>query len=74
MEIKTLKKEIAKYERQLEKVDEELITLEKAQVDLAFDHEKLSGVMAELAAAHLRKNEIEESWLLATTQLEELGE
>ena len=74
VEIKTLKKEIAKYERQLEKVDEELLTLEKAQVDLAFDHEKLGGVMAELAAAHLRKSEIEESWLLATTQLEELSE
>jgi ATP-binding cassette subfamily F protein uup len=72
VEIKALKKEIAKFERQLEKVDAELVALEASQVDLAFDHEKLGAAMAELSAAHQLKSEIEEAWLTATTALEEL--
>ena len=38
IEIKEAKKEIAKYERQLEKLSVQILELEGAQEDLAFDH------------------------------------
>ena len=70
--IKELKKEIAKYERQLEKISAQVLELEGLQDDLAFDHEKLSANMKELADLNLRKYEIEETWLKVQAELEEL--
>jgi ATP-binding cassette subfamily F protein uup len=70
--IKELKKEIAKYERQLEKISAQVLALEGLQDDLAFDHEKLSANMKELAELNLRKSEIEETWLKVQAELEEL--
>ena len=70
--IKELKKEIAKYERQLEKISAQVLELEGLQDDLAFDHEKLSANMKELADLNLRKFEIEETWLKVQAELEEL--
>jgi ATP-binding cassette subfamily F protein uup len=72
VEIKELKKEIAKYERQLEKLSVQILELERAQGDLAFDHEKLSANMEELSALNQKKTEIEETWLKAHTELEGL--
>ena len=72
VELKELKKEIAKYERQLEKLSEQIKELEGAQGGLAFDHEKLSLNMEELKGLNARKSEIEETWLKAHSQLEEL--
>jgi ATP-binding cassette subfamily F protein uup len=72
VELKELKKEIAKYERQLEKLSEQIKELEGAQGGLAFDHEKLSINMEELKGLNARKSEIEETWLKAHSQLEEL--
>jgi ATP-binding cassette subfamily F protein uup len=72
VEIKEVKREIAKYERQLEKLSEQIKELESAQGDLAFDHEKLSLNMEELKELNSRKSEIEEIWLKAHSQLEEL--
>jgi ATP-binding cassette subfamily F protein uup len=71
-EIKEVKKEIAKYERQLEKISAQIEELEIAQGDLAFDHEKLSINMEELKELNLKKSEIEETWLKAHSELEEL--
>jgi ATP-binding cassette subfamily F protein uup len=71
-EIKEVKKEIAKYERQLEKLSAQILELEGVQDDLAFDHEKLSANMEELKELSHRKSEIEETWLKAHTELEEL--
>ena len=71
-EIKELKKEIAKYERQLEKLTAQMLELEGVQGDLAFDHEKLSANMEELTKLSHRKSEIEETWLKAHSELEEL--
>ena len=71
-EIKELKKEIAKYERQLEKLTVQMLELEGVQGDLAFDHEKLSANMEELTKLSHRKSEIEETWLKAHSELEEL--
>jgi ATP-binding cassette subfamily F protein uup len=72
VEIKEAKKEIAKYERQLEKLSVQILELEGAQEDLAFDHEKLSANMEELRALNQKKTEIEETWLKAHAELERL--
>lgn len=72
VEIKEVKREIAKYERQLEKITIQILELEGMQDDLAFDHEKLSANMGEIKELHLKKSEIEETWLKAQTDLEEL--
>ena len=67
-----MQKEIAKYERQLEKLTAQMLELEGVQGDLAFDHEKLSANMEELTKLSHRKSEIEETWLKAHSELEEL--
>ena len=72
VEIKEVKKEIAKYERQLEKLSVQILELEGAQEDLAFDHEKLRANMEELNALNQKKSEIEETWLKAHAELEGL--
>jgi ATP-binding cassette subfamily F protein uup len=72
VEIKELKKEIAKYERQISKIDVEILELEKRQEKLAFDHEKLKATMEELTASVKKKSEVEELWLKATEKLEGL--
>ena len=72
VEIKELKREIAKYDRQLEKLSEQIKELEVIQGELAFDHEKLNANMEELAQLNLRKLEIEETWLKVHSELEEL--
>ena len=72
IEIKELKKEIAKYERQISKIDVEILELEKRQEKLAFDHEKLKATMEELTASVKKKSEVEELWLEATEKLEGL--
>jgi ATP-binding cassette subfamily F protein uup len=72
VEIKEVKKEIAKYERQLEKVSEQILELEGLQAELAFDHEKLNANMEELAQLNQKKSEIEETWLKAHAELEGL--
>ncbi len=72
VEIKELKKEIAKYERQISKIDVEILELEKKQEELAFDHEKLKATMEELTASVEKKSAVEELWLEATDKLEGL--
>jgi len=72
IEIKELKKEIAKYERHISKIDIEILGLEKKQEELAFDHEKLRSTMEELTASIRKKSEAEELWLEANHKLEGL--
>jgi len=72
VEIKEAKKEIAKFERQLEKISVQILELEGAQEDLAFDHEKLRANMEELSALNQKKTEIEENWLKEHAELEGL--
>ena len=72
VEIKEVKKEIAKYERQLEKLSSKILELEGEQGDLAFDHEKLGANMKELSELNQNKTEIEETWLKAHAELEGL--
>lgn len=72
IEIKELKREIAKHDRHISKIDIEIFGLEKKQEELAFDHEKLRSTMEELTASIKKKSEVEELWLQATHKLEGL--
>ena len=72
VEIKEVRKEIAKYERQIAKLEAQILELESQQSELAFDHEKLAQNMEELGKLAEEKSGIEESWLQANTSLEGL--
>jgi ATP-binding cassette subfamily F protein uup len=72
VEIREVKKVISKQERDLAKLDQEIIDLGKRQEELAFDHEKLTKTMEELTLAISKKSDVEEKWLEATSKLEEL--
>ena len=71
LELKALKKEVARLEREIARVDEKISALEASQTDVAFDHQKLADVMKELADAHLHKNGLEDAWLQASDKVEE---
>ena len=73
LEVKALKKEVARLERAMQKADERASQLESAQTEVAFDHNKLAEVMKELSEVHEEKAQLEEAWLEASHQLEENG-
>jgi len=73
LEIKALKKEVARLERAMQKADERASQLEREQSEVAFDHNKLAEVMKELSEVHEEKAKLEEAWLEASHQLEENG-
>ncbi len=72
VEIKEVRKEIAKHERAIAKFEEQIALLQSQQAELAFDHEKLATNMEELAALTHEKNLTEENWLQANSRLEGL--
>ena len=72
VEIKEVRKEIAKHERVIAKFEEQIALLQSQQAELAFDHEKLATNMEELAALTREKNLTEENWLQANSRLEGL--
>ena len=72
LEIKEVRKEIAKHERQIVKLDAQILELESKQSGLAFDHEKLAMNMEELATLTQEKSATEDSWLQSTSRLEGL--
>lgn len=72
LEIKEVRKEIAKHERQIAKLDAQILELESKQSGLAFDHEKLAMNMEELAKLTQEKSATEDSWLQSTSRLEGL--
>ena len=72
LEIKEVRKEIAKHERQIVKLDAQILELESKQSGLAFDHEKLAINMEELAKLTQEKSATEDSWLQSTSRLEGL--
>jgi len=73
LEVKALKKEVARLERAMQKADERASQLEREQSEVAFDHNKLAEVMKELSEVHEEKAKLEEAWLEASHQLEENG-
>ena len=72
LEIKEVRKEIAKHERQIAKLEAQILELESKQSGLAFDHEKLAMNMEELAKLTQEKSATEDSWLQSTSRLEGL--
>ena len=72
LEIKEVRKEIAKHERQIAKLDAQIVELESKQSGLAFDHEQLAMNMEELAKLTQEKSATEDSWLQSTSRLEGL--
>lgn len=65
-----LKKDLARIERQMEKLDLELADLNRSQELAAFDAEKLLEVTSKLAEASARRTALEEQWLNITMKLE----
>jgi len=72
LEIKEVRKEIAKHERQIAKLEAQILELESKQSGLAFDHKKLAINMEELAKLTQEKSATEDSWLQSTSRLEGL--
>lgn len=57
------KKDLARIERQMEKIDQEIAELEKVQVASAFDADALLKATEALQVAHAKRVELEEEWL-----------
>lgn len=57
------KKDLARIERQMEKLDQEIAELEKVQLASAFDAEALLKATEALQVAHAKRVELEEEWL-----------
>lgn len=57
------KKDLARIERQMEKLDQEIAELEKVQLASAFDAEALLKATEALLVAHAKRVELEEEWL-----------
>ncbi|MBU3642686.1 MAG: ABC-F family ATP-binding cassette domain-containing protein [Candidatus Nanopelagicaceae bacterium] len=57
------KKDLIRIERQMEKLDEEIKELERAQEAAAFDAEALLKATAALKAAQVKREALEEEWL-----------
>lgn len=64
-----IKKDIARIEKQLEKVIEEESELRKKEEQAAFDHEALLRIAAELHEIGSRRSKLEEEWLALNEQL-----
>ncbi len=63
------KKDLARIERQMEKLDIEIAELEKVQVESAFDAEALIKATEALQVAHTKRIELEEEWLSKCVQI-----
>ncbi|HJE51567.1 MAG TPA: ABC-F family ATP-binding cassette domain-containing protein [Tessaracoccus flavescens] len=59
------KKDLARIEGQLDKVQREIDSLHSAMTAAAADYEKLAALDADLRAAESRRDELEEAWLEA---------
>ena len=69
-EARQLKKDLVRIERQMEKLDQDILELTKSQEAAAFDAEALIKATAELTSAQGRRDELEEEWLNISVQLE----
>lgn len=63
------KKDLARIERQMEKIDQEIAELEKVQVASAFDADALLKATEALQVAHAKRVELEEEWLSKCVQI-----
>ena len=70
-EERQLRKDLARIERQMEKLDIEILQLNQNQADAAYDAEELIKTTDELESAHQKRVLLEEEWLKITLALEE---
>nr|WP_255697973.1 ABC-F family ATP-binding cassette domain-containing protein [Tessaracoccus sp. ZS01] len=59
------KKDLARLESQLGKVESEIVKLHTAMTEAASDYPRLAKLTADLQAAEARKDDLEEAWLTA---------
>jgi ATP-binding cassette subfamily F protein uup len=69
-EQRQLKKDVARLEKQLVKIDEQISALLEEQSSAAFNAERLMEITSKLEELRLDKNTKEEEWLHATTALD----
>jgi ATP-binding cassette subfamily F protein uup len=69
-EQRQLKKDVARLEKQLLKLDEAINALVEEQSSAAFDAERLIEITAKLEELRADKNTKEEEWLFTTTALD----
>ena len=69
-EQRQLKKDVARLEKQLVKIDEQISALVEEQSSAAFNAERLMEITSKLEELRLDKNTKEEEWLHATTALD----
>jgi ATP-binding cassette subfamily F protein uup len=68
-EQRQLKKDLVRFERQIQKAKEKIVELESAQEKAAFDPTELIRISAELETQRAEINSREEEWLEITLQL-----
>ena len=68
-EVRQLKKDLVRVERQIQKAKEKITELESAQESAAFDPTELIRISAELETQRAELNSREEEWLEITLQL-----
>jgi ATP-binding cassette subfamily F protein uup len=68
-EVRQLKKDLVRVERQIQKAKEKIAELESAQESAAFDPTELIRISAELETQRAELNSREEEWLEITLQL-----
>jgi ATP-binding cassette subfamily F protein uup len=69
-EIRLLKKNIAKYEKQIQKLSQEELELNSRLGESAFDHEALLRLTNKIDKVRELKFSIEEEWINASAELE----
>jgi ATP-binding cassette subfamily F protein uup len=65
-----IKKDVARLERQMEKVELKIEELLQKQESASFGHEQLLAIAADIVAAHAMLRKLEDEWLIATVKLE----
>ena len=70
-QVRLIKKEIARLEKQIEKIASEEAELTREQESAAFDHQKLLDVGTKLNAVQLQRQKLEDEWLELSGKISE---
>jgi len=70
-QVRLIKKEIARLEKQIEKIAIEEAELTREQESAAFDHQKLLDVGTKLNAVQLQRQKLEDEWLELSGKISE---
>ncbi|NDE13278.1 MAG: ABC transporter ATP-binding protein, partial [Actinobacteria bacterium] len=67
--VRLVKKEMAKLEKQIEKLSTELSDLKEQEAEAAFDHKKLLDIGNQIKDVGSRKDSLEMKWLELSEQV-----